>query len=123
MTTQTSRLPQSRRRSYSSSGTKPEQSFSRNRRPNNGTGFGSGRFGGHKRSHNNFRNNRNRARSGGGRKQPTFDPSQFINKNPIETKEEVYVPKHRFTDFGLHPRIVEAVTGQGISSPHPSKIK
>lgn len=68
-----------------------------------------------------------RGRSGGrsihrgrsSRKLPTFDPSQFINKNPIEVKEEVYVPKHAFKDFNLHKKIVDLLKQQGIETPSP----
>jgi len=59
-----------------------------------------------------------RGRSGG-RKQPTFDPSQFINKNPADVVEEVYTPTHTFSDFGLHADIVTAVEKQGINAPSP----
>jgi len=66
--------------------------------------------------------NRNRPSSGGrggGRKMPTFDPSQFINTNPIEVKEEVYTPKHRFSTMGLNDRLVRAITGMGLEVPSP----
>ena len=36
---------------------------------------------------------------GGKRKQPTFDPSQFINTNPTDVAFEVYKPKNRFNTF------------------------
>ncbi len=57
----------------------------------------------------------------GKRKQPTFNPSQFINKNPVQTEAEVAVvaPTHTFSDFGLHADIVKVVTGLGITSPSP----
>ena len=59
-------------------------------------------------------------RSGGGaRKMPTFDPSQFINKNPIEVVEEAYVPKHTFADFGFHPDIVKNLTAMDLTTPSP----
>ncbi|MBX2866636.1 DEAD/DEAH box helicase [Candidatus Kaiserbacteria bacterium] len=60
-----------------------------------------------------------RRRQGGGRKLPTFDPSQFINKNPVEQKEEVYTPKNTFTTFGLDARIEKAVADRGITVPSP----
>lgn len=64
----------------------------------------------------------NRRRSGGNRgkrKIPTFDPSQFINKNPIELKEEVYQAQHAFTDFGLDERISKIIENLGFTSPTP----
>lgn len=50
---------------------------------------------------------------------PTFDPSQFINKNPVELKEEVYNPKHTFATFGLDQRIVKRLHSMGITIPTP----
>jgi len=104
----TPRRSPSGRRPYSGS-SQSSQSSSRNRRSFNG---GGSRFGG-------------RPQRGGGRgsnstrKQPSFDPSQFINKNPISVQEVAYVPKHGFNDFGLHQDIVATVTKQGITSPSP----
>jgi len=64
--------------------------------------------------------NRNRGGSrGGGRKMPSFDPSKFINTNPVESKEEVYTPKHTFGSFGLDARIVKAITSLKMESPTP----
>lgn len=56
---------------------------------------------------------------GVGRKQPTFDPSQFINKNPVEVTEIAYVPKNTFNDFGFHKDIAASVAKQGIATPSP----
>lgn len=50
---------------------------------------------------------------------PTFDPSQFINKNPVELQEEVYTPKHTFSTFGLSGRLVRTITDMGIAVPSP----
>jgi superfamily II DNA/RNA helicase len=50
---------------------------------------------------------------------PTFDPSQFINKNPVEVVEEVYVPKNKFSDFGFHPDIVKNLDTMGLTDPSP----
>ncbi len=108
---QTSRRPQSGRRPYSDSG-KPDRPFSRNRNASSRTrSGGTSRFG-------NGRPQRGGSR-GGARKQPSFDPSQFINKNPIVIEEVAYVPKNSFNDFGLHADIVASVTKQGIDSPSP----
>lgn len=53
------------------------------------------------------------------RKQATFNPSQFINKNPVAVKEEVYTPVHTFSDFGLHKDIVDVLTKREITTPSP----
>jgi len=62
---------------------------------------------------------RGRGGRGGGRKMPTFDPSQFINKNPAELKVDVYVPKHTFDNFGLDKRLEKTVAEMGITIPSP----
>lgn len=76
-------------------------------RPNTGGGFSRGRStGGNDRR--------------GGRKMPTFDPSQFINKNPVEVKEEeVYEATHKFTEFGLDKKLAFAITSSGMTVPTP----
>ena len=62
-----------------------------------------------------------RGRSGGRskRKNPTFDPSQFINKNPVEIKEEVYVPTKTFKDFNFDQKLFEVLERMGIETPSP----
>ncbi|MCA9359682.1 DEAD/DEAH box helicase [Candidatus Kaiserbacteria bacterium] len=114
MPTQTSRRPSSGRRPYSGSG-KPGSSFNRNRRSSGGSRSGGSRFGGGRSGGG----NRGGRGAGGGRKQPTFDPSQFINKNPIQVEEAVYVPKHTFSDFGFHKDIADTVAKLGIENPSP----
>jgi superfamily II DNA/RNA helicase len=54
---------------------------------------------------------------------PTFDPSQFINKNPIELKEEIYKPKNTFETFGLNEKIAKTVIKLGITIPSPIQDK
>lgn len=115
MPIQTSRRPQTGRRPYSGSD-KSGQSFSRNRRPTQG---GGSRFGGGRPQSGGNRNGGRGSSRGGSRKQPTFNPSQFINKNPIEVQSEIYTAKHTFADFGLHADIVKTVTDQGITEPSP----
>jgi ATP-dependent RNA helicase RhlE len=66
-----------------------------------------------------FGGNRGGGGGRGGRKMPTFDPSQFINKNPVTVEEEVYTPKHTFTQFGLDKKLVGAVLEQGLTIPSP----
>ncbi len=56
----------------------------------------------------------------GGRVQKTFDVSQFINKNPAKPIEEaVFVPEHKFTEFGLDKKLAFIVTESGLVSPTP----
>ena len=65
---------------------------------------------------------RSGARNGGRRatrSMPSFDPTQFINKNPVEVKEEVYKPKHSFGDFDLDGRLVKTVKHLGMQTPSP----
>ena len=50
---------------------------------------------------------------------PTFDPSQFISTNPVETATEVYKPQHRFSTFGLNGRLVRSITALGLEIPTP----
>jgi superfamily II DNA/RNA helicase len=57
--------------------------------------------------------------SRGGRKTPTFDPSKFINTNPVETTEEKYVSKHTFSDFALDERLVKIIHSLNINVPTP----
>jgi len=49
----------------------------------------------------------------------TFNPSQFINTNPVETVEEVYTPKHTFLTFGVADTLVRAITKMGLITPSP----
>ena len=121
MTTSTSRRPQSGRRPYSgsaqsgssSNGRRSGAGPSRAARSGGGSRFG-GNGGGRGRS-----GGGNRGGGGGARKQPTFDPSQFINKNPVQAEEAAYEAKHAFSDFGFHPDIAKTVAKLGITSPSP----
>lgn len=83
---------------------------------NSGSSRG-GRFGGNRRSSGG--GNRGGGGRRGGRKMPSFDPSQFINKNPVEVKEEVYKAKNTFATFGLNKKIVDALHSMGIKIPSP----
>ena len=99
---------QTRRPQGRSGGSRP----SNNRRSYSAGGRGGGRP------------SQGRGRSGGGaRKMPTFDPSQFINKNPIEVAEEVFVPEHKFSDFGFHPDIVKNLERMELTTPSPIQDK
>lgn len=53
------------------------------------------------------------------RKLATFDPTQFINKNPIAATAEVYTPKHAFADFAIDGRLKATLTNLGITTPSP----
>ena len=101
--------PQTRRPQGRSGGSRP----SNNRRSFSGGGGGRRPQGG-----------RGGSRGGGGaRKMPTFDPSQFINKNPVEVQEEVFTPEHTFADFGFHPDIVKNLTKMELTTPSPIQDK
>jgi superfamily II DNA/RNA helicase len=51
---------------------------------------------------------------------PTFDPSRFINTNPIEEAPEMYTPQHAsFTEFGLNEKLNVNIQELGITSPTP----
>ncbi len=56
---------------------------------------------------------------GGGRKLPSFDPSRFINTNPVDVTEEVYTSTHTFDTFGLSPQLVKIIGGMGLTIPTP----
>ena len=85
-------------------------------------------FSNHKFGHSKFNSNNNKrrdlSRSGGGgrrggRKILTFDPSQFINTNPVNVVEETYKPKHNFGTFGLNPKLVEKIASLKLEIPSP----
>ena len=50
---------------------------------------------------------------------PTFDPTQFINKNPVQIQEAAYVPKHQFSDFPIDQRLKNTIASMGIKTPSP----
>jgi len=58
-------------------------------------------------------------RGGGGRKMPSFDPSKFINTNPVDVVEEPYKATHGFGDFGLNATLVKTIDSMGIKVPSP----
>jgi superfamily II DNA/RNA helicase len=49
----------------------------------------------------------------------SFDPSQFINTNPVQVQEEAYVPKHTFSTFGLSAPLEQAIAKLGLTNPSP----
>lgn len=50
---------------------------------------------------------------------PSFNPSQFINKNPVDVVLDVYKPKYMFDTFGLDSRLVQTISEMGITTPTP----
>src|SRR3989344_3080773 len=57
---------------------------------------------------------------GGSRARTYFDVSQYINRNPLQVKEEKAAVTHTFEDFGLDNKIVDIVTkGLGYTEPSP----
>ena len=58
-------------------------------------------------------------RRSAGRKMQTFDPSRFINTQPVQEAQETYTPVHTFATFGIHQRLVAIVEGAGITIPTP----
>ncbi len=71
------------------------------------------------RSQGGRRNTVSRGGRGGARKFGTFDPSMFINKNPLEDKVEKYESKHTFKTFGLSKQLEDAISKMGIEIPSP----
>lgn len=69
------------------------------------------------------RRNSSSPRSGGGsrrgKKMPTFDPSQFINKNPVKLERAAYIPTRQFTEFGLSSQLEQTIERMGITTPTP----
>ncbi len=53
------------------------------------------------------------------RKMPTFNPSQFVNQNPIELTEKAYICKHTFVDFNLNRTILRTLSNMKITIPSP----
>lgn len=58
-------------------------------------------------------------RRGGGKKMPTFNPSQFINTNPTEATPDIYTPKNTFDTFGLDSQFVKTINSMGLKTPSP----
>jgi len=54
----------------------------------------------------------------GGPKRSLINESLFVNKSKIEDVE-VYVPKHAFSEFGLHEKLVANITHKGYITPSP----
>jgi len=95
-----------RRRSFSSS--KPQRLSAQA-----GGKFDSGRTRRHGNTANSGRQNRVK------RKMYAFDPTRFINTNPIKKAQGVYAPKNSFATFGLSTELVRTITSLKIASPTP----
>ncbi len=118
MNTRTKSRP-SRSGSHTSSNKSGRRKFSK---PQSGAfkgGRGKSRFSSKKFSSNKRPSRSGFKRRGGGRKMPIFDPSQFINKNPVEAGESMYQAKNTFDTFGLNKHLVKTVHALGITTPTP----
>lgn len=63
---------------------------------------------------------RGHSRGGAGKRVlKTFDPTQFINKNPIEVKEEIYKNQHTFNDFEIDEKLKDTIAEMGLVTPSP----
>lgn len=110
---------------------RPARSGGSTRRTYNGgnssnrSGGDSRRSGGSSRSGGGYKGNRSGGnggggrRGGGGRKMPSFDPSKFINTNPVDIVETPYEATHGFGDFGLNEKLVSTIEKMGIITPSP----
>ena len=50
----------------------------------------------------------------------TFDVSHFINRTPVnDVVEEVYVPKHTFSDFNLEEPLASTIAKSHLQTPTP----
>ncbi len=58
-------------------------------------------------------------RSAGKGRGERIDASRFINKVVSVEVEEVFKPKHQFTDFLIEPKLKEAIVGKGYILPTP----
>ena len=98
---------------------RPSRSYSSSARRNTSSNH---KFGRSKFNSNSKRRTPSKSGGGGrrgGRKIPTFNPSQFINTNPVNVVEEVYKPKNTFGTFGLNPKLVEKIASLKLETPSP----
>jgi ATP-dependent RNA helicase RhlE len=66
-----------------------------------------------------------RSRGGGGRKGSfeRIDVSRFISKSTIVEKEEIYLPTHTFSDFGIDARLKTNIAAKSYIYPSPIQDK
>ena len=65
--------------------------------------------------------NRFRPRGNGGQRgfrTKSFDPSHLVGKAEV-VKEEVYIPKHTFSDFAISERLKDCIQSRNFSEPTP----
>jgi len=98
-----------RRRTFSSTPTR-RSSFKGSGRPQRrGSNAKRGGFGGGSRG----------GRGGRGGSLPSFNPAQFINTNPVEMKQEVFTPKHKFSDFAINEQLIRTIDDLHLTHPSP----
>lgn len=95
--------------------------FSRHTKPHASGGASRSLRGGERRTpfHGGGHRGNDRGQRHSRRKIATFDPSQFINKNPVRTSETLYEPQYRFDSFGLPDGLVATIHKLGITVPTP----
>ncbi|MDP3989379.1 MAG: DEAD/DEAH box helicase [bacterium] len=54
-----------------------------------------------------------------GRKMPTFDPSRFINTNPVSVVPDIYTAKNTFETFGFTDALAKNAIALGLTIPSP----
>jgi len=79
------------------------------------SGFRGRAGGGHR---NDARGHDNRG-GNNARKITSFNPMQFINKNPAAVQQEVYVPEHTFAELPIDAKIQRALSELNITIPSP----
>ncbi len=57
-----------------------------------------------------------------GRVKQFIDPKRFVQEATIAEKAE-YIPQHDFSDFAVHPRILENIRAKGYEKPSPIQDK
>lgn len=80
---------------------------------------GESRYRGGNKGGGGFRGGNRGGGNRGPRKMPTFDPSQFINTNPVDVVEDQYEAKNSFKSFGLKPQLLDTILAMGIVTPSP----
>lgn len=71
---------------------------------------------GHADRHSNHRPN-GRGNARGRHVRSTFNPSSYINKNPIAVEQEMYESAHTFNTFGVDQRLERTIAGAGLTTP------
>jgi ATP-dependent RNA helicase RhlE len=104
---------------------KPKKSWGHKKNSNGKSGYNdrnsnksSGKFSGKRGSRGGSRGRSNGGKKGG-RKMSIFDPSRFINTNPVDVIEEVYTPKHTFNDFEINSSLKHTIAKLGLTIPSP----